>query len=1282
MLALGMLLVISMLLPISTFAAELSIKNGSFEEQSGSSAILGWEIKSWVEGQDAHQVSVDKEQSFSGSSSLSIHNLTDNHVRAVQTIDVESSAYYKISTQVKAEGFRPEAAGAHIQIEDVAAYYPEVLDTAGKWQQIELYVQTEADQKKMTIGLSAGGYSRSNVGQAWFDDVFVERLEQIPAGAEVFAAKAAQKQSTENEGKQDKPRSISIWPIMLIVVLFTVFYFGHTVRRMDKAALSPTPSSEKFGFAIFMVLLSAFFFRLAIAVGHEGFVNDIALFKHWAKLAVDNGLAGLYSGDVFLDYPPGYVYVLFGLGKFHQWFHIAYSSSLSLILFKLPAIIADLIAAWLIYHAASKKMDGKAAVLLSALYVFNPFIWTDSAAWGQVDSIFSLFLVWSIIKMTERRIVAASILFAITALIKPQAFIFMPVLLLMLLHNKKLRTVLTSAITGFASFILLALPFFWGHGGVGALIKLYKTTLSSYPYAVLNSFNIYALTGGNWKSIEQKFLFIPYSVWGGIAIGLAVLLALYYSMSTKRSGIKIKAALGEEHINRSYFIAFLLIATVFLFVTKMHERYMFPFALLAIFAYIQSLDRRLLHLFYGFSITNFINIAIVLAYNKQTSQVPVEGLFILGTIVNLMLFLYLLYTGYDLYVCGNRSVKEYEESALVEKRYIDSLTKKESRQKKQGERRLSRKGWLVMFIITAVYAIVALFNLGSVEGPVTVWQPQKSGQSFYVDFGAAKQLDRVTSFGGVGHGKYKIEFAVEPGQWENPLELENTHVSVFAWNTAELKLKARYAKLTVTESGFSMHELGFYEQGMDKPVAIQEVVYDKEEKARRGAIEQLFDEQALMVPMNDYWYGSYFDEIYHARTAYEHLEGIKAYESTHPPLGKLILAMGIKLFGLNPFGWRIAGTIIGILMLPILYMTAYRILGRVTYASAATILFAADFMHFSQTRIATIDVYGVFFIMLMFYFMHRYVSMSFYKDGLLKTFIPLGTAGVMFGLGVAAKWIAVYGGAGLAVMLALSLFDRYREYRAAKNNIDEAATSFIEQHADQANKPAELVRAATKFPSYLFSTLAFCIVFYVVIPLGIYMLSYIPVLKAMDSGYTLKAFIEYQKNMFNYHSNLVSSHPFSSSWWEWPFMKRPVWYFSGKMVDEGMKSTIAAFGNPLIWWTGIFAVLLTVWFSIKRRDKAMYTVWIAYFSQYIPWMLVTRETFLYHYFAMVPFMVVSIVYLFKIVEERYPRAVRIRYGYVAAAVILFVLFYPALSGLAVPWQYIDYVLRWFPTWVF
>lgn len=1258
------LLLLTLLWPaVVGHAASNLLKNGSFENVTNG-VPDEWSHNAYLMEEHITNYTLDENEKHTGTYSIVLENKEANHSRWTQTVTVKPKTVYKLSGYVKTENIGPAAVGALFYVDGVAVNYPEVKDTNGKWVYVHFYGKTGKDQKSIVFGASLGGYGSINTGKAYFDDLSVEKVSNAPGGAEVFSLTG-----TEISPEPDETVATgSVLPLLAGIIFFgALFMIVYTKLLRDRSWLKDKLTHQQIGVAV--VLVAALIVRIFIAVSNKGYANDIALFMSWANHVLTQGLSGFYNSGTFVDYPPGYIYVLYLLGAIKSFLSLDSTSNAALLLFKMPAILADLIAGYMIFNWTRKKASFSFSIGLALLYLFNPAIIIDSAAWGQVDSIFALVLVLSIHGLSENKIERASVWFAIAALIKPQAFIFMPVLLLWFVYRKDWKQVLVSAFYGFGTFIVLALPFFWGNGGLTSLIDLYKGTLSSYPYATLNAFNIYALSNANWKPLTETWLFLPLNIWGTIFIFGAVALAAYFGLKKR----------DINPSSRFFYVAMILIAVVFMGVTKMHERYMFPIMLLAVAAFIQTFDRRLLMLYFGFSLTNFVNMAYVLDYSKVTTNVPFNSIVFICSAANVGLLLYMVYIGYDSYIRGrikpiepiSESEKQEADFSLLSDFKVDSVSRVN-----QESKRLNRKDWIWMGSITLIYTLVALYQLGDMKGPKTVWQPATVGESFTVDLGEVKQLDRINTFGGVGTGKYKYEFSNDGISWDNVMEIESSHVAVFKWNTQLAALKARYIKLSTVQTGFSMHEFAVYEQGSQKPLSILGVTELEATAPTRGSISSLFDEQGLARYEATFMNGSYFDEIYHARTAYEHIEGIVAYENTHPPLGKLIIAIGIKLFGLNPFGWRIAGTLFGILMLPLMYLFAKRLFGRSVYAITATALFSVDFMHFTQTRIATIDVYGVFFIMLMFYFMHKYNKLSFYRVKLSATLLPLFLAGLFFGIGVASKWIVLYGGAGLAVMLGISLYERYKQYAAAKRVLgsnDEQTPHFMKE---------KLQHIVNVFPRYTIITLAVCLVFYIVIPAAIYALSYIPVLTVMSEGYTLQSLIDYQKHMFSYHSKLVSTHPFSSTWWEWPFMKRPVWYYSGDNMPAGLKSTIVAMGNPVIWWAGIFAMLATIWISIKRRDKTIYTIWIAFLAQYIPWMLVTRLTFLYHYFAMVPFIILSLVYIFKVLEERNEKFKHLRNGFVLAAILLFIMFFPALSGLTVKTWYVDYVLRWFPSWLF
>ncbi len=482
--------------------------------------------------------------------------------------------------------------------------------------------------------------------------------------------------------------------------------------------------------------------------------------------------------------------------------------------------------------------------------------------------------------------------------------------------------------------------------------------------------------------------------------------------------------------------------------------------------------------------------------------------------------------------------------------------------------------------------------------------------------------------------------------------------SVFAWGRMELPENCHYLRLTCNSDKASVMELALADAAGNSFMPVNAPDYQK-----------LFDENDTFPADGiSFRNSTYFDEIYHARTAYEFLHGLPTYETTHPPLGKVILSLGIVFFGMNPFGWRFMGTLLGILMLPVIYLLARNISRDRLAAGFACVLFAFDFMHFAQTRLATIDVFVTFFILLMYYFMYRYSQLSFYDTPLWKTFLPLGACGISMGLGIACKWTGMYAGAGLAVIFFLTLYRRYREYRLALKKPSGGPNGLLYS------------RIIATFRSNALKTIVFCMVFFVLIPGLIYLLSYIPFV-GWETGLWEKMLAN-QKYMFSYHANLQDTHYYSSHWYEWPTMIRPIFYYSG-IIGDTAREGISAFGNPLVWWVGIPAFAYMLYLVFRKKDRIALFLCIAYLAQYLPWMFVDRCTFIYHYFPSVPFVVLMILYAALTVKDLLPeKRFYLALGlYAAAAIALFALFYPVLSGHTVSIKYVDTFLRWMKSWV-
>jgi uncharacterized MAPEG superfamily protein len=267
--------------------------------------------------------------------------------------------------------------------------------------------------------------------------------------------------------------------------------------------------------------------RLVLAPTWVGYDTDVRTFMAWADRAYTVGLKDLYTNakDYFLDYPPGYMYVLYVIGFVHHKFSIPWESGSSLIVLKLPAILADLGTVYLLFRLAISKSEGRRtgiqALWISALFAFNPAIWANSAVWGQVDSFFMLFIVACLLMQMKGKLPQAAFFIALALLLKPQALLFGVFLLIDVIRARNAMVWLLSVLTGIATMAVLALPFAVGRG-YGWMVELYSGTLASYPYASLNAFNVLSLLGGNFIDINSGFWHVSYKWIGLVLMGLSI----------------------------------------------------------------------------------------------------------------------------------------------------------------------------------------------------------------------------------------------------------------------------------------------------------------------------------------------------------------------------------------------------------------------------------------------------------------------------------------------------------------------------------------------------------------------------------------------------------------------------------------------------------------------------------------------------------------------------------------------------------------------------------------
>ncbi len=1280
-------------------------------------------------------------EGLEGSKAFYIRNNDLNDARFYQTVSVSPNTLYQIRGFIRAsspEGVGEDgkvSRGANLSVEGVYVFSESVFDTGGEWQEVRLYGRTAENQERLTVYVRLGGYSGEALGEAWFDDVSVRRVDSAPEGYGIYSFGQA-----PAEKEQDAPAGTGAPGLVLFSLLFALL----TVIALRQIPREGTLKRTAVLWGLGAVLLAALAVRLLSALTCPGYDVDVNDFRSWAGTMYAAGPAGFYQAAGWCDYPPGYLLILWVLGFLG---HL--SGGVSVFLVKLPSIVCDLVVIVLLFREAQRRLDsGARALWISALYAFNPLPVCAGAAWGQADSVMTSLLVMVVLMGMDKNWRAALPVYGLAVLVKPQSLMFGPLGLAALgleawqlkgpeKKNERaafLRGVLTGLGIMAAAMLAVLLPFAFGQGGLSWVFDLYGNTLNGYRYATVNACNSYFLLGLNWVGVDAQagvgpvlLVFVPFLVplaafalrhrrpakETGLLLGavggcmlLFLLLALVGEMSLATLGtsvIFLSVALvallylrGGSTVHLPLCGAALL-CLMFSGGTMMHERYLFPAAALLLVAFVREKDRRILGLFLMLCVSSFLNVGCVLDRNLRIGgaaghlSTPAVGIQSdLAPLEYLSAVLCVLSACLSLYLALERCREDAPDETL-------SPAKTEEESPEKGvetwrERALARleapagkpvpdrKDLLVMLAASALFCAFTLTNLGSTKAPQNVFVFQKD-QSVVLDLGQEAVFD-LLYYQEIHYSDaaFTIETSTDGETWQDQGAGNVAPGDCFKWKYAYAheeggRFSGRYIRLTAPATGLSLMEV----------VARGEDGQSLALTALDGA-DVLCDERDTLSGEPDWFNSCYFDEIYHARTGYELLHRRTIYEWTHPPLGKVLMSFCIALFGMTPFGWRFAGAMMGVFMLPAIYLLGRLLFRDRRFALGALGLLALDFMHFTQTRIATIDSFVVCFILWSYVFMVRWFKSGFWERPLWRSLTDLALSGLFMGLSIASKWTGCYAGVGLAALFFWGLARRCMEREAARTAPDGPHRAAVAQGAGR-----------------LWITVGSCFGFFVAVPLLIYYLSYIPFLRAngtLTGSLTenIRAIIVQCQGMLSYHGTpgLGMDHFFYSPWYEWPFIIKPMWYSSTAYAPEGFTRTILAFGNPVVWLLGALCTVLTavMWamghwkkgegpvLLSTGTDPAPALLLLSFLAQYLPWVLVPRGTYIYHYFPSVPFVILCNMYVLSRLGKTKPKAARILLAVeVLLALALFIAFFPYISGITASKAWMD-ALKWFPSWLY
>lgn len=352
-------------------------------------------------------------------------------------------------------------------------------------------------------------------------------------------------------------------------------------------------------FIIFILLLNLILRLMLLPI--EGFRIDTGTFTAWSARLSELGPTRFYSPDYFSDYLPGFLYILWILGKINNFISSFYSINFEIIL-KISTNIFDFLTALVIFKIV-KKYNLNWAYIASLVYLFNPAVIFNTTIWGQVDSVGTFFALWGTYFLIEKqKINKASVIFSWAFIIKPQSLVAAPSLAIAALTHFKPKDILTSLVIFITSIFLISIPFFVNDPLNGLFLQL-KNATGQYPYTSLFAFNFWLLFG-NWKPDNLIFQNLTLQNWGYLLFLMSV---LFINLPfVFKSGYKNKYYI--------YFSSMLLIFAFFLFPTRIHERYLFP--IFAFYSVLIGFSKSIKHiLIYAIiSLIHLINLFYVYYY--------------------------------------------------------------------------------------------------------------------------------------------------------------------------------------------------------------------------------------------------------------------------------------------------------------------------------------------------------------------------------------------------------------------------------------------------------------------------------------------------------------------------------------------------------------------------------------------------------------------------------------------------------------------------------------------
>ena len=398
--------------------------------------------------------------------------------------------------------------------------------------------------------------------------------------------------------------------------------------------------------------------------------------------------------------------------------------------------------------------------------------------------------------------------------------------------------------------------------------------------------------------------------------------------------------------------------------------------------------------------------------------------------------------------------------------------------------------------------------------------------------------------------------------------------------------------------------------------------------------------------------GFVFDEVYYVDGARDLLkygvevDGENPEFIVHPPVGKWLIASGIKLFGDSEFGWRFASAVFATFLILLFARLVHVLFYSPLLTALGAALMALDGLLLVHSRTALLDLFLTFFTLLGVLLWHRNRHIW---------------AGIAFGLAIGCKWSAIY----FVAVIGLIAVYKILVVRDIRKSAQQIAAKFLQ---------------------------------YGLLPVVVYTVTWAGWFIS-DRGWSRQwssnpfvSWLHYHSEMLNFHTGLTEKHPYEANPWSWLVMGRPTSFFYESPKGCGAKDCaqeVLALGTPILWWVGTISIAVVIGYWIKSLihhhvDTAANLVVLGVVAGYLPWFAMQQRT-VFSFYAIIiqPFLIIAIVYCAKLLlgSGLKPAVSQSIVGGIFALIVLcFIFFIPLFTGQVITYE--DWQLRmWFESWI-